>query len=108
MHAAQLLIQRTSRPYITTPNGTCEAFHGQDVYPLWSHLVNPRKTGTCPYTTNEPRALCAPAPLDYAMKACQSFRAVLIELTDFKFVARGKVKVAAPEASAPPKSSIAR
>jgi len=33
---------------------------------------------------------------------------VLVELFDFKFVARGKVNVVAPEVSAPPKSSIAR
>ena len=33
---------------------------------------------------------------------------VLVELFDIKFVARGKVNVAAPEVSAPPKSSIAR
>ena len=33
---------------------------------------------------------------------------VLVELFDFKFVARGKVNVAAPKVSAPPKSSIAR
>ena len=33
---------------------------------------------------------------------------VLVELFDTKFVARGKVNVAAPKVSAPPKSSIAR
>src|SRR5882724_13469075 len=33
---------------------------------------------------------------------------VLVEIFDFKFVARGKVNVAAPEISAPPKSCIAR
>ena len=33
---------------------------------------------------------------------------VLVELFDTKFMARGKVNVAAPKVSAPPKSSIAR
>jgi hypothetical protein len=37
----------------------------------------------------------------------QKIALVLVVLFNFKLVARGKVKVSAPEASAPPKSSIA-